>query len=243
MADSRSPLSESTEARVSLQTEPRSADVELSRCWAKIGVYGDGSCPELDKFIHCRNCPLYSTAAVELLNRALPADYRRESSQHFASEKAILKGATVSTVLFRLQMEWLALPTQTLQEVAERRLIHSLPHHRHGVVLGLANIRGDLVICVSLGHLLQIERAAPRESLHSTYHRLLALNWEGQRIAFPVDEVHGPHRFQPQETKTPPVIVGKSAPSCTQRLVYWEKRAVCLLDPALLFSALSRRFP
>src|SRR6266404_3734527 len=139
--------------------------IELSRCWREIGVYGNGTCPELEKFIHCRNCPAYSAGALELLNRVLPAEYRREASQLFIAEKTRPKGETISAVLFRLQTEWLALPTQCLQEVAERRLIHSLPHRRQGIVLGLSNIRGELVICISLGHLLELERLSPRESL------------------------------------------------------------------------------
>jgi chemotaxis signal transduction protein len=56
-----------------------------------------------------------------------------------------------------------------------------------------------------------------------------------------VDEVHGPHRFHPQEGSQPPATVGKSRPNYTQRLFFWEKRAVSLLDPALLFSGLRHR--
>jgi len=191
--------------------------------------------------VHCRNCPEYSAGALELLNRKIPAEYRREVSQHLAMAKRTANGPTISAVLFRLQTEWLALPTHSLQEVAERRLIHSLPHRRHGIVLGLSNIRGELVICISLGHLLELERSSPRESLYARYRRLLAVNWEGERVAFPVDEVHGPHRFHPQEGSQPPATVGKSNPNYTQRLFYWEKRAVSLLDPELLFSALKHR--
>ena len=36
------------------------------------------------------------------------------------------------------------------------RLIHSLPHRRQGIVLGLVNVRGELLICVSLARLLGI---------------------------------------------------------------------------------------
>ena len=35
-------------------------------CWNKIGVRGDASCAELERHIHCRNCPTYSAAAVRL---------------------------------------------------------------------------------------------------------------------------------------------------------------------------------
>ena len=43
--------------------------MEIQACWNEIGVHGDGSCRELQKFILCRNCPVYSSAVVRLLDR------------------------------------------------------------------------------------------------------------------------------------------------------------------------------
>src|SRR5206468_4157321 len=142
-------------------------------------------------FVHCRNCPVYSHAGARLLSRALPPGYQREWTAHFARKKALATPGKISTLLFRLSNEWLALPTQAFQEVAERRLIHSLPHRRQGIVLGLANVRGELVICVSLGRALGVEKILPRQPLRTIYDRLLVANWDGQRLAFPVEEVHG----------------------------------------------------
>ena len=36
-------------------------------CWNHIGVSGDRSCPELNTFIHCRNCPVYRRGRPDLL--------------------------------------------------------------------------------------------------------------------------------------------------------------------------------
>src|SRR5437870_1931260 len=122
---------------------------EIQTCWQTIGVYGNGECQELKEFVHCRNCPVYSTAAQRLLDRPLPADYQREWTQHFSKKETPGKPVKTSAVLFRIGAEWLALPAQTFQEIAERRPIHSLPHRRLGVVVGLVNVRGELLICVS----------------------------------------------------------------------------------------------
>ena len=78
-----------------------------------------------------------------------------------------------SIVIFRIGPEWLALPTRVFQEIAERRTVHSLPHRQHGVVLGLINIRGELLICVSLGQLLGLEQVPFREKSRTTYDRLV----------------------------------------------------------------------
>src|SRR5947208_600171 len=124
-----------------------SITLEIDACWQKIGVDGDRSCPELPKAIHCRNCQVYSDAGLRLLNRPLPEEYRRESTAHFGREKILAPPARSSILLFRINAEWLALPTQAFQEVAEWRKVHSLPHRRQSVVLGLVNIRGELLIC------------------------------------------------------------------------------------------------
>src|SRR5262245_44183938 len=136
---------------------------QVATCWSQIGVYGDSSCSELPKFVHCRNCPVYSSAAVQLLNRALSPEYRREQTDHFAERKKEAKLGKISALLFRVANEWLGLPTQAFQEVAERRLVHSLPHRRQTIVLGLVNIRGELLICASLGRLLGLENPTSRD--------------------------------------------------------------------------------
>jgi len=203
-------------------------------------VYGNGSCPELQKFIHCRNCGVFSSAAHRLLDRPLPEEYRREWTVHFAKEKKRAAPSTLSAVVFRISDEWLALPTQAFQEVAECRRIHSLPHRRQGIVLGLVNIRGELLICVSLGRLLGLDRVPPRQLPRTGYDRLLVANWDSSRLVFPVDEVQGIHRFQTQELREPPATVAKSQPNFSEGSLLWREKAVGFLAPALLFSSLNR---
>ena len=214
--------------------------VAVRTCWNEIGVQGNATCPELKTFIHCRNCPVYSNAAVQLLDRPLLPQYRREWTEHFAKEKPLAAPTRASALLFRISAEWFALPTQAFQEVAEHRLVHSLPHRRQGVVLGLVNIRGELLICVSLGHLLGLDRLPPGETLRRTYDRLLVTNWDGNRLVFPADEVCGVHRFQMLELKEPPATLGKSNLSYTRGLLSWQGRTVGYLDADRLFSTLNR---
>ena len=82
----------------------------------------------------------------------------------------------MAVLLFRLQAEWLALPAQVFQEVAERRPVHSLPHRRQGIVLGLVNVRGELLLCVSLARLLRRNDPSQPEARQAAYDRLLVAN-------------------------------------------------------------------
>lgn len=214
----------------------------LAGCWNSIGVYGDRSCAELARYVHCRNCVAYAAAAGQLLNRELPAGYRRSWSEHFAKAAVTDHTSTISAVLFRLCGEWMGLPTYLFQEIAERRCIHTLPHCRQGLVLGLTNVRGELLICVSLGHVLGFESAPEREPLPTRYGRLLVVNCDGNRVAFPVEEVQGPHRFHPAQLEGPPATLSRTTDSFVRHIVYWQERAVGMLDAGALLAHLEGKF-
>src|SRR5437773_6441225 len=145
-----------------MRDPPGSSDARLviDDCWNRIGVRGDASCPELEQHVHCRNCPKYSTAALALLDRDPPAEYRSHWTGHFAQGKQIQEPDAHSAVIFRIGTDWFALPTIIFDEIAEQRTIHTLPHRRGGMVLGLVNVRGELLVCVSLKKMLGLGDAA-----------------------------------------------------------------------------------
>lgn len=203
---------------------------------------GDTSCPELKKHIHCRNCPVYSAAATELLDRDLPANYLDECTRHVAQQKPESAGDTQSVVVFRIGSEWLALPTAVFREIVDIRPVHSLPHRRSGVVLGLTNIRGELLVCISLRQILRLEEATEtkNEKLRTVNSRMLFIQYEGLRAVCPVDEVFGVHRFRPRELMSVPAILAKATTTYTKGVVSWPQGALGLLDEDLLFYALNR---
>ena len=211
-------------------------------CWNTIGVRGDRSCPELDVHVHCRNCPVYSDAAAALLDRPVPAEFTIDRTRHFGAPKAVDERETQSVVIFRVGREWFALPTSVIAEVAERRVIHSLPHRRAGVVLGVANVRGELLVCVSLGRLLGLESLSESgPGVRRTGHdRLLVVRRDGVRVVLPADEVSGVQRFHSTELKEVPTTVSKAATAHSRAVLSWSGHVVGLLDDHLLFRTLHR---
>lgn len=214
----------------------------LNDCWNKIGVHGDGTCPELERHVHCRNCPVYSAAAARLLDSELPAGHLAEWTGHFSGVQKTEEAGTHSVVIFRIGAEWLALPTAVFSEVATVRAVHSLPHRRDGVVLGLANVRGTLLVCVSLGDVLGLDKNVPgkKDKAQAQHRRLLVISREGNRLVFPVDEVHGIHRCQPSELREVPATVAKATATYTKTVLAWRDKAVGCLDDQLLFYTLNR---
>jgi len=209
-------------------------------CWNTIGVAGNGSCRELQKYVHCRNCPVYSTAGRQLLDRPLSSEYRRQWTEHYAQEKKLAEPARTSVVIFRVASEWLALPTRAFQEIAEKRLVHTLPHRRRNVVLGLVNVRGELLICVSLGRMLGLEPEGRPNAQKKIHDRLVVAGWNGGRFVFPVDEVHGVHRFQQSDMREPPATVTHSSLTHTEGVFSWRERTVGVLNADALFASMNR---
>src|SRR5712691_5819429 len=137
----------SASAAIPLANAP---EVEPDTCWSRIGVWGDRQCGELQKHIHCHNCPAYSAAAAQMLDGELPPAYSQQWTEHFARTKEESSQETQSIIILRVGPEWLALPVNFLVEVVGRRPVHSLPHSRNSFIKGLVNIRGQLLVCVSL---------------------------------------------------------------------------------------------
>jgi len=180
--------------------------------------------------------------SARLFDREVPEDYLREWTTHVAARKKVVEVGTKSVVIFRFATEWLALPTDIFQEVVDQCVVRTVPHYRGGILSGLTNIRGELLLCVSLGVLLGVEKAAPaqRPEKRASHGRLLICNRKGDRLAFRVDEVYGLHRYHPRDLRDVPATLSKAAGTYIVGLLPWHDRTVGCLDDELLFYALNK---
>jgi chemotaxis-related protein WspD len=224
-------------------------DGALDDCWNRIGVRGDRSCPQLLRHVHCRNCPVFSAAARRLLDTPLPADFLSLATDHFARPAQTATedaGAaeTLSVIVFRVHAEWFAIRTAACLEITDLRPIHSLPHHRDGAVLGLANVRGGLLVCVSLASILgvtpQPETSSRQTRRGAVAQRLLVARAERGAVVFPVDEVYGVERFRARDRREIPATVAQAQVTYTQSLLSLPDRTVGLLDEQRLLHTVER---
>ena len=185
-----------------------------------------------------------SSSAIRLLDRDLPEGYLEEKTALVSAQKQLVEGGERSVVVFRLGSEWMSLPTAIFQEVAERPLVHRLPHHVNGALAGLVNVRGELLLCVRLHALLGMRTSpqATESNEHTSSQRLLVCNRGGDRLAFLVDEVCGVHRFPPRDLKPVPATVAKSSATYTLGLLPWKEKTIGCLDDELLFYAFNKEF-
>ncbi|POA27998.1 MULTISPECIES: chemotaxis protein CheW [unclassified Pseudomonas] len=208
----------------------------IDDCWNRIGIHGDKSCPLLIEHIHCRNCAVYSAAATRLLDRyALQQDDRAQVST--AVETDVV---TRSLLMFRLGEEWLALATRSLVEVAPMQAIHSLPHQRSRALLGVANVRGALVACLSLVELLGLEATTGVASGVRIMPRMLIIAAHGGPVVVPVDEVDGIHAIDERILDAASRSGEQASAKYTRGVLQFRGRSLRWLDEEQVLSAVTR---
>jgi len=205
--------------------------------------------------------PSNATDGRELLERKAPPDYLEKwtsvlagnqvSDAEVASGEVLVRAAeTASVIIFRLEEEWLAFPANLLQEVTPPCAIHTLPHRSDALLLGLVSIRGEILLCISLSHMLNLAQGQPRLPGETTTiahpdlgtaARMVVIMEEDNRWVFPVDEVAGIHRFHMDEFQETPVVIAKAAEAYTKGVIRWQGKQVNFLDAHLLFYTLNRR--
>jgi len=210
----------------------------MNQCWRKIGVEGDPSCPELSRYIHCRNCPVYERGGRALLEKPAPEDYVREWTALLANRKAVEQQRPLSALVFRLGVEWLALNTALFVEIAAPRPVRRIPHRSNDVLLGMVAMRGEICLCFALDQLLGIVVPASESSVG---RRLAILKHEGSVWAFEMDAIHGVQHYAKSDVQPLPVTVAKSAPGFFRGLIRAGDRNVGLLEEDLVFHVLTRQ--
>lgn len=206
----------------------------VPECWRVIGVGGDRSCPELARFIHCRNCPVLADAARAFFERPAPPGYL-DAWQAILEEPADEPEADATSLLvFRAHDEWLALPATTIVEVTTPRRIHSVPHRAGTPLAGLVNIRGQLQPCLSLHALLGLVGGPVQPGLGGSARLLVVEPAAGELWVLGVDEVAGVHRVPRGTLRPVPATLGQATAHCASALVRLQDRPVALLDEGLL---------
>lgn len=207
----------------------RAADSKF--CWRSIGVHGDRSCVRLKEHIHCRNCPVFATAARESLDR--PSRLAVDESMSSWAQKIFERRteARQSALAFKIGDEWLGVDTAALVEVAEFRTARRIAHRAAGLIEGLVNIRGEMQLCVSLMKLLGIE---PKSPLAGERARLVMVRQDGVVWVFKASAVRGVIGFSQSQVEAPPSSTSEDLRKHVRGMVLNDETRIALLDSEAL---------
>lgn len=207
-----------------LQSQPAVDD-----CWNRIGVFGDKRCERLERHIHCRNCEVYGAAAIALLDR-YGSSLERDDDDYGQGEAQEPVGEQRSLLIFRLGEQWLAIATRCLAEVMPVSPIHSLPHRKSTGLLGVTNVRGTLVACLSLSELLDLETDDSRQSGQRVIPRMLILESGSGPLVVPVDEVSGIQKIPLARISNAKQDDKRTISRFTAGVLQWRGQSITLLN-------------
>ncbi|MFI8982519.1 chemotaxis protein CheW [Ectopseudomonas khazarica] len=207
-----------------LQSQPAVDD-----CWNRIGVFGDKRCERLERHIHCRNCEVYGAAAIALLDR-YGSSLERDADDYGQGEEQEPTGEQRSLLIFRLGEQWLAIATRCLAEVMPVSPIHSLPHRKSTGLLGVTNVRGTLVACLSLSELLDLETDDSRQNGQRVIPRMLILESGSGPLVVPVDEVSGIQKIPLARISNAKQDDKRTISRFTAGVLQWRGQSITLLN-------------
>ena len=207
------------------------------RCWVRTGVWGDGTCKELQLAGHCHNCEAYTAHGRRLLDRPAPDDYVESWTALLARDRPAEDATLVPHLVFRVGHTWLAFRATSLREITQPSVVRSVPHRPREVLLGLVNVRGELYPCVSLHALFGEETAGPQQpAARFLVARQGRLDW-----VFPVDQVDGMHEVAGDAIEGLPATLERVEVAYTRGLFRSGDRTVAVIDEDLLFGSITRR--
>lgn len=209
-------------------------------CWVRVGSYGKGTCERLPEN-GCPDCPDYQAKGLGLYDREPPEGYALEWTRILSGEKDVQDEQSESMLIFRVEGEWLALRTARFEEIAPVRSIHATPSMKNPGFLGLVNISGELLPCMSLPHVLGLgASAAPKPGRRRPVARMAVVAGPGGRYVFPVKDIIGVHRLTRSERRESPATVSRAPTHLTSGVFSYGGVVAGILDEDLFFQALQR---
>ncbi|MCF8239943.1 MAG: chemotaxis protein CheW [Melioribacteraceae bacterium] len=211
-------------------------------CWTSIGVWGDSSCKELEKFIHCRNCPVFSDAGLNLFEQEHPSGYIDEWTNVISKEKDISLVDEQTFLVFRLGDEWFGISSKFIFEIMELKTVHSLPQTKDIIIKGIVNVRGEIKIAISLHDLFTIEeQKSKKEKTKKIYKRMIAITKDKNIWVFPVDEIYGIFKLGNKTLSDPPSTAKNSSVNFIKGVYDAETFRIGYIDEQKLFATIIKR--
>ncbi|MGC1305913.1 MAG: chemotaxis protein CheW [Phormidesmis sp.] len=203
-------------------------------------------------------------ASAQLLQRPVSPGYLAEqTAQLAASAQRDHRADLLSVLIFRLGSEWLALSAERCQQVLPVATIHTLPHRSNQTLLGVVNVRGQLLLKVSLSAVLDLKAAlgksASRQADVSSksvsdgakaYPRAVVIERKTESGSletwvFDADELYGIYAIAIDQLEHPAgresAADSASNQTCVRHIFSWREQKVSFLDDSRLFKALRQQ--
>jgi chemotaxis-related protein WspD len=173
--------------------------------------------------------PAHTDAILRLLDKPVDRANLEAGAALAARPVEMGSGRGVRLLLFRIGEETGALHARVLRRVTPFARATPIPHRTAGVLRGVCNIRGELVLCADLHRLLGLP---PREEGGATIdaRRMVVIGTADNSWAFEVDALMGVESVDPATFRAPPVTVEYAIGDFTLNVTEIAGRCVTILD-------------
>lgn len=172
-----------------------------------------------------------SDAILRLLDRPITDADLAAGSEMAARPSPSRTTETVRLLLFRLGNENAALHAKNLRRVTPAARPSPIPHRTSGVLRGVCNIRGELVLCADLRKLLGLPPRGESEAENATdARRMVVIGPADNSWAFEVDALMGVENADVSTFREPPVTVAYAIGEFTRGVTEIGGRSVTILD-------------
>ncbi|MDT8384636.1 MAG: chemotaxis protein CheW [Gammaproteobacteria bacterium] len=206
----------------------------VDRCWYERGVWSAVSdkCEKLEEYIHCRNCPVFSSEGKRVLDRAAPAGYLKEWRKGLAANKPIIKKDSRSILVFRVVEEWFAIPSRCLHEITEKKTIHKIPGNNNPGIVGVVNVGGEIRVCYSLESVLGVrcQDSKNRKGGSSEITRFIVAFIGGNYYVFVVQHISGMALYHDDELYPIPSTLAYDGANLLLGVINHATNKVAVLD-------------
>lgn len=174
-----------------------------------------------------------SSAVLRLLDQPVCAADLAAGAEAASRPAATHVSGTTGVLLFRLDNECLAIPARLLRRTTAYTRPLPIPNRSTGILRGLCNIRGELVLCADLRRLLGLPAHDNAETSGDTgadARRMVVIGPAGASWVFEVDALIGVERIDPQSLRLPPMTVEHALGACVAGLTEIAGAGVSVLD-------------
>lgn len=178
-------------------------------------------------------------AMSRLLDRPLDDEDVRAATLRVEQPLTVADGELVSLLAFRVHDELLGLRAEDVVRVTRVAPVHRIPHRTNAVIRGLCNVEGELLICVSLSAMLEIQGPEATDAAASPdpagRRRMVVIGRRADSWVAVADEVLGVIRLEAKTFLPPPATVQQARPCFTRSLApLQDGRTVAVLDASRL---------
>jgi len=164
-----------------------------------------------------------------------PEDYLQAWSKYIAQEKQDVQREDMGAMLLKMGHEYVAWSAGSCLSVLAPRPIHAIPHRSHPVLKGIAAMTGQLIPCLSLARLLDMQETSP-----SNEQSLLLIGEQHRPIGMLVDHIQTYIRYHHHAIAPLPSNLAQAGQCFSQGMLDWKDVSVPLLDEALVMAGFER---